>query len=91
MNNFFEDLKQYLDNTPQHVIEETWKKTEAFDKIGPTVEDFFKNTEQYSIETDNPLQELVYNFNNDLNPNFVSGFILNTKTNYNAKSCFFYN
>jgi hypothetical protein len=91
MNNFFEDLKQYFDSTPQHAVEEAWKKTEAFDEIGPTVEEFLKNTQQYVIQTDNPKEEFEYNINNNLNPNFASGFILHTKTNNNAKSCFFYN
>lgn len=78
MNNFFEDLKQYLNNTPQHEIEETWRKTILFDNIGPTVEEFLKNNQQYSIETDNPHEEFLYN-NINLNPNFDSGFILTTQ------------
>jgi hypothetical protein len=40
MYNFLEELKKYFDETPKDKILEDWVKTEEFDNVGPTVEEF---------------------------------------------------
>lgn len=40
MDNFYEDLKKYLKETPREEIERIWKETEDLDNVGPTVEEY---------------------------------------------------
>jgi len=47
MSNFFEELKKYFEATPQDKVLEDWAKSEEFDKIGPTVEEFLRSTQMY--------------------------------------------
>lgn len=42
-NNFVEDLKKYFEETPRKKVLEDWAKSEEFDEIGPTVEEFLTN------------------------------------------------
>lgn len=61
--NFFEELKQYLETTPQDKILEDWSKYLKPDNIGPTMEEFLQNmefhnanpiTERFSRQTNQP-------------------------------------
>jgi hypothetical protein len=40
MDNFLEELKKYFKETPKDKILEDWSKSEEFDNVGPTVEEF---------------------------------------------------
>ena len=75
MNNFFEELKKYLENTPQTQIVSDWAKSEEFDKKGSTVEEFLRNTKKYCVTTEEPLDCCHINNNNHLSPKFTSGFL----------------
>lgn len=44
MSELSDALKKYLSETSEEKILEDWAKTEKYDKIGPTVEDFLKET-----------------------------------------------
>lgn len=57
MNNFFEELKKYFEVTPREKVLEDWSKSAEFDKVGPTVEEFLHNTNQYyQIHSEEPLE-----------------------------------
>ena len=45
MNNFYEDLKKYLEETPEEEIKKVLGKTEKFNNIGPTVQEYVKYLE----------------------------------------------
>lgn len=40
MNNIYEDLKKYLEETPIEDVERIWKETEKYDNAGPTVNEY---------------------------------------------------
>ena len=42
-NSFLKDLEKYFKETPQEKILEDWKKSESFDNVGITVDEFLKN------------------------------------------------
>ena len=44
MDKFIEDLKKYFDNTPREKVLEDWAKSESFDDIGPTMDEFITKT-----------------------------------------------
>ncbi|HAT81302.1 MAG TPA: hypothetical protein DCS17_07940 [Flavobacterium sp.] len=88
MNNFYEDLKKYLDNTPQDKIVADWEKSVAFDKIGPTIEEFLNSSQQYYVYTNDPNSGCLEN-NNQMSPKFTSGFLFNYNLYRNAKSSLF--
>jgi len=48
MNNFYEELKRYFEVTPQDKVLEDWAKSEEFDNVGPTVEEFINFSQQYN-------------------------------------------
>jgi len=76
MNNFFEELQKYFEVTPQEKILEDWAKSAEFDKIGPTVEQFLKNTQMYyQIHSKDPQQGCLIE-NNQYSPKYSSGFFL---------------
>lgn len=75
MNNFFEELKKYFHDTPRDQVLEDWAKSEKFDEVGPTVEEFLRNTKQhYKVHSEEPLDVGIYFTNDNLNPKFTSGF-----------------
>jgi hypothetical protein len=41
-----DELKKYFETTSKEKIMEDWLKTEEYDKIGPTVEEFMENNEK---------------------------------------------
>ena len=43
-NNFFESLKKYFKITPHEEVMASWERSKQFDKVGPTVDGFFDNT-----------------------------------------------
>lgn len=85
--NFLEELKEFFQTTPKDVILNEWAKTEEFDEIKPTVEDFISSSEvHYKIHLDNPIDSGVHFSNNNLSPEFSSGFLFLKNSNSNAKS-----
>ena len=54
MNNFLVELKKYFESTTQEKILEDWSKSEEFDEIGPSVEEFFKYS-KHILSNDNQL------------------------------------
>lgn len=90
MSNFYEQLKQYFENTPQNQVLEDWAKSKEFDNIGPSVEEFITYSQQYNTYTNNSNNWCKQNINEQLSPNFTSGFFINTNLSVNAKSRFFY-
>jgi hypothetical protein len=76
MNNFFEELKKYFEATPQDKILEDWAKSAEFDKIGPTFEEFMKNTKKYyHIHSEDPIKGCIIE-NNQYSPKYPSGFFI---------------
>ena len=77
-NNFFEDLKKYFENTPREKVLEDWAKSEEFDKIGPTVEEFLTYTSKYyETHLQDPVQTEMNFKSNNISPEFSSGFLFN--------------
>ncbi len=77
MNNFFEEMKAYLENTPHSEIEKTWAKYNISDnKVGPTMEAFLKEAMLYQCRSREPHKNLQNLTNNNLSPNYTSGFFL---------------
>jgi hypothetical protein len=74
MNNFFEDLKKYFETTSQEKILEDWSKSEEFDKIGPTVEEFLINSQHYSVLSKDPLSGFLQNIYKQPKPEVLFGF-----------------
>lgn len=76
MENFFEKLKAYFEETEQEKILEDWSKSEEFDNVGLTVDDFLMyNQKQYYVfhrPPDDQSDKLIYNFS----PKFSSGFLI---------------
>ena len=45
----YENLKKYLENTPEEEIQRAWKATEKYDKINsPTMEEFSSSLKKIS-------------------------------------------
>ncbi len=79
MSNFFEELKKYLEVTPREKVLEDWAKSAEFDKVGPTVEEFLHNTNQYyQIHSEEPLGVCLIGIN-EYDPKFTSGFFMSNK------------
>ncbi len=89
MSNFFEELKKYFENTPHDKIVADWAKSEEFDKVGPTVEEFLISSQQYYVYTNDPNNWCPENNNNQISPKFTSGFLFNCNLYQNAKSSLF--
>jgi len=89
-NNFFEELKRYFDNTPKEQVLADWRKSEELDKVGATVEEFVKCSQQhYNIHLEEPLNVGNILNNNNLSSEFTSGFFLIKNLRIDAKSCIF--
>lgn len=50
MNNFYEDLKKWLEETPQEEIERVFNKSKNFDNIGPSVEEYLEFVKENVVE-----------------------------------------
>lgn len=46
MVDFYEDLKNYFENTPKEVLERDWKEREYLNEIGPDVMEYAKSVEE---------------------------------------------
>jgi hypothetical protein len=44
VNNIIEDLMKYFETTPREKVLENWTKSESFDEIGPTMDEFLEMT-----------------------------------------------
>lgn len=52
MNNFFEELKKYFEDSSQEKILKDWAKYDTLENnVGPTVEDFLFNCEYYQLQS----------------------------------------
>ncbi len=91
MNNFFNELKKYFDSTPREKILEDWAKSEEFDKVGPTVEEFLYNSKIYQIRTIDPDTGQNQNILNNFNSEYSSGFFLTKNFIINASGAFNWN
>ena len=89
MNNFFEELIKYFEVTPQEKVLEDWAKSAEFDNIGPTVEEFLENSQEYYVFSDDPNKGCLHYILNNFSPEFSSGFF-NINFNPHAKSRLFY-
>jgi hypothetical protein len=77
MDNFFEELKKYFEQTPQEEILKVWEKSASVDDIGMTVEDFLANsTHYYPIFSTDPNTKCASQLMNNLDPKFTSGFFM---------------
>lgn len=45
-NNFLEELKEYFRTTSKEKILEDWNKSQGYDKVGPTVDNFLNKKEK---------------------------------------------
>lgn len=41
-----EDLREYFRNTPREKVLKAWEKSKEFDKVGPTVDEFFSHMKE---------------------------------------------
>jgi hypothetical protein len=48
--NFYEKLKEHFENTPREKILEDWNKSADLDKVGPTVDEFLKNSDEERLK-----------------------------------------
>ena len=85
MKNFYDKLKEYLENTPQDVILSDWAKSASDDAVGPTFEEFFENSIKYEMYNNIPKQGYQQFLANDLDPKFSSGFFLINKSTIKCK------
>ena len=77
MSNILEDLEKYFQETPQEQIMKDWAESEKYDHIGPSVEEFMKNTKLFfKLEENDLLPEQKNAYNNFQNPKYSSGFSL---------------
>ena len=74
MNNFFNELKNYFETTSQEKILTDWAKSEHFDQIGPSIDDFLSNSQYYHVFSKEPINGFSQN---NLNPKYTSGFFIN--------------
>ncbi len=76
MGNMLEELKKYFETTPREKVLEDWAKTEAFDQVGPTMDEFLTQTRlYYQVYSSDPLQGYLIN-NIEYSPKYSSGFFL---------------
>ena len=86
MNNFYEELKRYFEVTPQDKVLEDWAKSEEFDNVGPTVEEFINFSQQYNTQTSNSNNWCIPTMNDQISPNFTSGLFIHINSyQFNSK------
>lgn len=49
MGTLLEELKAYFRATPREQVLKDWAKTERFDSLGPTIDEFFLQNELYRL------------------------------------------
>lgn len=49
-HNLIEDLKKYFETTPKETVLENWAKSETFDEIGPTMDEFLNITNSNNVK-----------------------------------------
>lgn len=78
MNNFFEEMKAYLENTPHAEIEKMWAKYNIPEnKVGPTMEVFLKEAMLYHCSSQEPIYGSSQNIaDTNFSPKISSGFFL---------------
>lgn len=91
MNNFFEELKKYLELTPQNKILEDWAKSAGHDDVGPTVEEFLRDSQYYNVYSKVPNEGCLQPTIDDISPKYSSGFFLINNYSLYAKCSFFNN
>jgi hypothetical protein len=91
MKDFLDELKEYFKTTPREIILKEWNESVELDAIGPTVEEFLKFSYQNCLFSIPPLFTESQTKLNINSPKYTSGFLLNNKNNYYAKSCIFIN
>ena len=91
MNNFYEELKKYLEETPREKILEDWAKSAESDNVGPTVAEFLASTQCYSVCTHDQNEGSKQNILNNYSPEYTSGFFLTNNIAHYAKCRIFNN
>ncbi|MFP5040483.1 hypothetical protein [Parasediminibacterium sp. JCM 36343] len=77
MKPMLEELRRYLNETPQNQIEEDWLKTEKYDEAGVTIDEFLQKTHYYFKLGEANISWQKPNFlNNIQNPKFTSDFLI---------------
>lgn len=77
MKTILESLKAYFAENTAEKIERDWAESEKYDKVGPTVNEFFSQSKIYHKTKFN--NDSVWSFSNNQilkNPNFASDFFL---------------
>ena len=76
MNTILEKLKLYFRSNSREKIEEDWKKTEKYDKIGPTIDNFIDKSHLFcKLQTNDSLWKFKsLNNKTTKNPKFASDF-----------------
>lgn len=92
MNDFFEEMKAYLENTPHAEIEKMWAKYNIPENnVGPTMDAFLEEAILYHCSSQEPIYESSQNLiDTNYNPKYSSGFFLPKKLTSYAKSSVFY-
>ena len=76
MNNLLEDLKKYFRDTPDEQIQKDWSESEKYDEIGPSVEEFIKETQSFfKLEQDKLLNKQLREYLN-IQPGVTFGFLI---------------
>jgi len=47
MSTLLEDLRKYFEETPQEKIASDWAKSEKYDDVGPSVDEFIETSRKY--------------------------------------------
>jgi len=76
MNNLLEELKKYYNSTPQDIINSDWAKSEEFDSIKPTIEEFLTHNRHY-FENNELINNSQLYFKDNIKPEFSSVLFLN--------------
>lgn len=76
MKNVLEELKNYLNNTPNQQVLKDWESTEKYDEVGIPVDDFLqKTTYYYKLQNGSINIECDNLYDNIQNPKFTSDFL----------------
>jgi hypothetical protein len=90
MGNLVDNLKKYFESNSDEQIFKDWNSVEQHDEVGPTVSEFLTNITDFQMKILDP-DECFTNFiNENLNPNFTSGFFIPNKFQCHGKSSLFF-